>query len=82
MKTEGIVTELDFEEQIFTLLNRDYISAALRDYPDQELRSFLVIGPGSACLDTVQTPVVIERLLQGSSRRDFETQGVEYDRSV
>jgi hypothetical protein len=44
MKTEGIVTELDFEEQVFKLLNRDYISAALRDYPDQELRSFLVLG--------------------------------------
>ena len=44
MKTEGIVTELDFEQKSFTLLNTGYISEALKGYPDQELRSFLVLG--------------------------------------
>ena len=44
MKTEGIVTELDFHERVFTRLNTDYILSALRDYPDQEVVSFLVLG--------------------------------------
>jgi hypothetical protein len=44
MKTGGIVTELDFHERVFIRLNTDYILSALRDYPDQEVASFLVLG--------------------------------------
>ena len=44
MKTEGIVTELNFHEKVFTMLNTDYIKSVLEDYPDRELASFMVLG--------------------------------------
>ena len=42
--SQGVITLLDYDAPISTILNLDYIQAELFDFPDQEIVSFLLEG--------------------------------------
>ena len=42
--SQGVITLLDYEAPISTILNLDYIQASLENFPDQEVVSFLLEG--------------------------------------